>query len=163
VTTEGQPSRSSAAVGLIYGLTAVGSLLWLGGIFLAPYLRSHSSPGQGLIYFLYSPFCHQIPARCFHVFGAPLAVCARCAGIYSGFFVGVGLYPLWRGFHRVELPASKVFILMSLPIVLDSAGNFLRLWQTSNWVRLATGILWGVILPLYLITGLADLVTSRRK
>ena len=45
---------------------------------------------------------------------------------------------------------------MSLPIVADTAANFLSLWMTGDWLRFATGVLWGTILPYYFIPGLAD-------
>lgn len=148
---------------IIYISTAIGTVAWLGAIFWAPYLRSHSSPWQGLIYAIFTPVCHQIPSRSFYFFGQPLAVCARCLGIYSGFFIGVALYPFLRGFRRAALPQTKIFILVSLSIVMDTLGNFARLWETLNEVRFATGLLWGAILPFYFITGLADLALSRRK
>jgi uncharacterized membrane protein len=155
--------RVNKTILLIYCFTAIGTAVWLGAIFWAPYLRSHSSPWQGLIYAIFSPFCHQIPSRSFHFLDQPLAVCARCLGIYSGFFIGVSLYPFLRGFRRVALPQTKIFILVSLPIVTDTLGNFARLWETPNEVRFVTGLLWGTILPFYFITGLADLALSRRK
>jgi len=143
--------------------TTGASLIWLGGILLAPYLRSRSSPWARLAYFVYSPVCHQIMDRSFSCFGQPLAVCARCTGIYLGFLFGLALYPFLRGWRRLSLPSGRVFYLLSAPIVLDTAANFFRLWDTANAVRLATGIIWGTILPFYLITGIADLIISRKK
>ena len=148
---------------LTYLITTIAYSLWLGGILLAPYLRSRSSPWSGLAYAVYSPICHQVAARSLLCFGHPLAVCARCTGIYLGFFLGLGLYPLLRGWQRLSLPAGRVFFFISAPIMLDTAANFLRLWQTSNGVRLATGFVWGTILPFYFITGIADLIISRKK
>lgn len=148
---------------IIYVFTAISAAAWLATAFWAPYLRSHSSPWQGFIYSIFSPVCHQIASRSFYFLGQPLAVCARCLGIYSGVIIGVVLYPFLRGFRRVALPQTKIFILVSLPIVMDTLGNFARLWETLNEVRFATGLLWGAILPFYFITGLADLALSRRK
>jgi uncharacterized membrane protein len=148
---------------LTFLITAMAYSLWLGGILLAPYLRSRSSPWSGLAYAVYSPVCHQVAGRSLLCFGQPLAVCARCTGIYLGFLLGLGLYPLLRGWRRISLPAGRVFIIVSAPIMLDTAGNFLRLWQTPNAVRLATGVFWGTILPFYFIAGIADLFISRQK
>jgi putative Holliday junction resolvase len=36
---------------------------------------------------------------------------------------------------------------------LDTAANFLRFWNTGAAVRLATGVLWGTILPFYFYSG----------
>jgi uncharacterized membrane protein len=156
------PPRAAAPILLAYAATAIGILLWMGGIFLAPYLRARSSPWQSLAYAVFKPVCHQIPSRSFYRFGAPLAVCARCLGIYSGFLIGVFLYPLVRGFRRLALPQARVFLLASLPIVLDTLGNFFQLWNTSNSVRMVIGIVWGIPLPFYVITGIADLFLAHR-
>jgi uncharacterized membrane protein len=150
------------AVFWTYILTSLGAAAWFGGIFLAPYLRSRSSSWQALIYAVYTPVCHQVASRCFRFLGHPLAVCARCSGIYLGFLAGLGLYVLRRGFRRVQLPTTRAFLATSVPIVLDTLGNFLGLWSTANAVRFATGILWGTILPFYFITGIAELVLARK-
>jgi uncharacterized membrane protein len=148
---------------LIYFLTLLGILVWIGAIFLAPYLKSHSKAWNIFVYAIFSPICHQVPSRSFFFFGYPLAVCGRCLGIYSGFFFGVGLYPFVRGFSAVSLPKTRIFILISLPIVTDTAGNFLNLWNSPNLARFATGFLWGTILPFYFITGLVDLFRDFRQ
>lgn len=141
---------------LVYFSTLTGIIIWLGVIFLAPYLKSRSSGLNIFTYALFSPFCHQISSRSFFIFGYPLAVCARCLGIYFGFLGGTGLFPLLRGFSNPALPKTRTFIIISLPMTVDLLGNLLRLWRTSNWLRFSTGFIWGVILPFYFILGLVD-------
>ncbi|MEW5901924.1 MAG: DUF2085 domain-containing protein [Acidobacteriota bacterium] len=156
---DASPGRNSVLI-LIYVLTGLGTVLWMSGIFLAPYVASQGSPLRSVAYAVYSNVCHQIPARSFQAFGQPLAVCARCLGIYAGFLFGVGLYPFVWGFRRLSLPETKVFVFISLPVALDTASNFLGLWGSPNGLRFTTGLLWGAILPFYFITGLADLVLT---
>jgi len=148
---------------LTYVLTAIGIGAWLAAIFWAPYLRSHSRPGARLVYSVFSPVCHQLSSRSFHIFGQPLAVCARCLGIYAGFFIGVSLYPFLRGFDEASLPRTSIFMLISFPIVTDTLGNLIGLWETSNAARFGIGLLWGSLLPFYFITGLADLLQNIGK
>jgi uncharacterized membrane protein len=148
---------------LVYLATLTGVLAWLGAIGLAPYLKSRGVPLGRFIYACFSPVCHQIPARSFLAWGYPLAVCARCLGIYSGFLAGMALYPMLRGFSTVRLPKTKNFLAVTVPIAVDTAGNFFRFWATSNVLRLATGFLWGTILPFYLMTGLAELALKDKK
>src|SRR3990170_3560751 len=105
---------------LAFLVTTMAHLLWLGGILLAPYLRSRSSPWSGLAYAVYSPVCHQVAGRSLRCFGEPLAVCTRCTGIYLGFLLGLGLYPFLRGWRRLSLPAPRIFFFVSGPIVLDT-------------------------------------------
>jgi uncharacterized membrane protein len=148
---------------LIYIFTLTGIIIWIGTIFLAPYLKSQSSPFSGFIYAVFSPTCHQISSRCFYAFGYPVAVCARCLGIYSGFLFGTLFYPVVKGSSAPTLPKARIFILLSIPIVLDAAGNLLNIWTSSDWARFLTGLLWGLILPFYFLAGLTDYLLRRRE
>jgi uncharacterized membrane protein len=160
---EANSSEPRRTIFLTYLVTTIAFLLWLGGLVLAPYLRSQASPWAGLVYSFYSPVCHQAADRSLLCFGQPLAVCARCTGIYLGFWLGLAFYPILRGWRRLSLPSARAFLIVSAPIVLDTAANFLKLWRTPTAVRLATGVLWGTILPFYFVPGMADLFLSRRK
>lgn len=57
---------------------------------LAPLAASRPHGGAVVFGFAYgvyaigSVICHQIPARSFHLWAAPMPVCARCTGIYLG-------------------------------------------------------------------------------
>lgn len=148
---------------LIYSVTLIGILAWIGLIFLAPYLKSQSSPFSGFVYTIFSPTCHQIPSRCFYAFGHPLAVCARCLGIYCGFLLGILIFPFMQGFDSPALPKAKTFVLLSIPIALDAAVNLLGVWTSPDWVRFLTGIVWGLILPFYYLAGLSDFFLNRKK
>jgi uncharacterized membrane protein len=155
------PSRRKIV--FVYGLTAAGTLAWLAGIFLVPYLRAQGVRWAGLVQAVYSPVCHQLPSRSFLAWGFPLGVCARCLGIYLGFAAGLALYPVLRGFRGVRLPDTKVFLAVSAPIVIDTAAAFLGIWDSPGPGRLALGFLWGSILPYYLITGFAELTFRCRQ
>lgn len=148
---------------LVYCLTLGGIIIWLAVIFLAPYLRSQDSSLSVFAYLVFTPICHQIPSRSFHLFGEPLAVCARCLGIYFGALGGTGLYPLINGFSKLDLPKVRTFILVSLPIITDAGGNFLHLWISSHWIRFMIGFLWGLILPFYFIVGVSDFALKRAQ
>jgi uncharacterized membrane protein len=140
----------------VYLFSLIGIFIWLGIIFLAPYLRNHNSGWNVLFYSILSPVCHQIPSRSFFLFGYPLAVCGRCLGIYFGFIIGTLMYPLLKGLSNTTLPKTKTFILFSLPIIFDTLGNFLRIWMTPNLPRFIIGFLWGLIFPFYFIPGITD-------
>lgn len=148
---------------LIYSITLTGILAWIAVIFLAPYLESQSSPLSGFIYTIFSPTCHQIPSRCFYAFGHPLAVCARCLGIYCGFLLGILIFPFIQGLGSPAMPKAKTFILLSIPIALDAAVNLFGIWTSPDWVRFLTGIVWGLILPFYYLAGLSDFFLNRKR
>lgn len=140
--------------GLIYGLTVAGSAMWLASLALAPYLRSRGVRLNALIYAVFAPTCHQIPSRCFHLWGFPMAVCGRCTGIYAGFLAGLLAVPWLVGLARVRMPRPFVFIALTAPVGADALGNFFGLWSTGIWLRFATGAIWGAMLPFYLLAGL---------
>lgn len=147
---------------IVYFFTLAGIIVWLGLIFLAPLLRYLDSPFHAVIYAAFAPTCHQEPSRCFFIFSYPLAVCARCLGIYGGFFLGTISFPFISNSKKPELPTNRIFFLFSFPIVTDTAGNFLGLWSTSGVLRLISGLIWGVILPYYFITGIFEAFDKKR-
>ena len=155
--------RNERRLIFIYVLTLAGILIWLAAIILAPWLRSRSSGLSPYLYACFSPLCHQVPGRSFELFGFPLAVCARCLGIYVGFFGGMVLYPVRRDFAGVRLPRTAFLLAVSAPIVFDTAANLLGLWGTPNLVRFFLGFLLGLILPFYFLTGLGELAFEVHK
>ncbi len=66
-------------------------LLWstalLAAIVAAPLAASSARPEAWFLYQAFAPFCHQIPQRSWEIQGYPLAVCARCCGVYGGLFL----------------------------------------------------------------------------
>ncbi|MBA7705236.1 hypothetical protein ES703_114060 [subsurface metagenome] len=68
--------------------------------------------------------CHQIPERCFSISGKPIAVCARCLGIYLGIVFGKFYFPRFRWLFWLMLSISVPEIAMKL-IGIDSP-NFIR-------------------------------------
>lgn len=155
---------SSGLIIAVFLLTVAGTILWLTAIFLAPYLAARGD-GQAarLIYGAFSPVCHQIPERSFLFRGYPLAVCGRCLGIYVGFAAGLALYPLLRGFRKLGLPSARLIILATIPMALDAIAGILGIWASPMGVRFATGIAWGTLLPFCFVTGVADLLISRKE
>ena len=144
---------------LLYVLTLIGSGIWLAALPAAPFLLERSPKAAGFIYACFSPVCHQEPARSFILFGHPLAVCARCFGIYAGFTAGALLVPFRRGFSTLPAPRLRALILASAPIAVDTAANWLGLWNTGNWPRFGLGFLWGTVLPSFFIAGVGEWLT----
>ncbi len=159
---QSNPAPSSKAFRRTAYFTLAGAAIWLALIFLAPLLRFVDSRWHVLIYTIFSPTCHQIESRCFLVFGFPLAVCARCLGIYMGFLFGVLLFLKESPFPPL-LPRTKTFVLVTCPLVLDSLGNLLGIWQSPHLLRLGVGALWGSLLPYYFVLGLTDAFSKRSR
>ncbi len=129
----------------------------------APLLMARGRRSALLLYAVFSPLCHQDPGRSFSLAGFPLAVCARCAGIYLGAFLGLAARPLVRPLTDLRPPRTPVFLAVSLPLAVDAVGNLLGLWRSPGLLRFAVGLLWGPILPFYLLAGLGSLFASGRE
>jgi hypothetical protein len=130
---------------------------WWAGILLATLVASRpqaqaSSAGYAFALVVYaagSLICHQRPERSFHLLGAQMPVCARCAGIYAGAAVAASVS--WLGTVRAarHLPrldrgrATRALLVSALPAV----STLLYEWTTGltpgNWMRLASGALLG--------------------
>ncbi len=145
----------------VYFLTLTGIIFWISLVFLAPFLKNHSSEYSHLFYSIFSPICHQIKSRSFYAFGYPLSVCARCLGIYTGFLLGTIIYPFINGFSSFRLPKRMYFFIFSIPILTDAAGNILNIWNSCNIIRLIIGMVWGIILPFYFIYGITEAIINQ--
>jgi uncharacterized membrane protein len=121
---------------------------WPVGIMLATVVASRpqsqvSTAGYAFALAMYaagSLICHQRPERSFHLLGAQMPVCARCAGLYAGTAVAAIVLWLKRPLTgRFSIGARRLLLGCALP----TAATLLYEWTTGqapgNWVRLASG------------------------
>ncbi|HWS99115.1 MAG TPA: DUF2085 domain-containing protein [Pyrinomonadaceae bacterium] len=152
------PHPSSLIPHLVWAVAAAFVLGFVSLVMVAPVARAH---GHSLsAFFLYEMFgrvCHQIPERAFQLAGYPLAVCARCTGIYFGFAGVVLFYPLVRSLGRTDAPGRKWLLWAAVPTALDFALGFFGVWENTHWSRALTGALLGAVAALYVVPGLVDL------
>ncbi len=104
-----------------YWLLVVGSAVWLGLAFLAPWAMGRGWPGAGLLYAVFDPVCHQMPGRSFYCFGSPLAACHRCLGLYAGFTAGLLLLPYLHRLRELLLATPRRALLFFVPMAIDWA------------------------------------------
>ena len=129
---------------------------WLALVVVAPTLPV---PIAGLLYLAGSFICHQLPERSFHLFGAQLAACARCVGIYAGVAAGLGVQALGFGNARA-MSARRLRVALvagALPTSVTVALEWLALWQPSNAVRASAGLTLGVALAFVVVEAAARL------
>lgn len=115
-----------------------------------PYLWTHGVPAAALA--LRSGFafvCHQRPERSFWLFGAPVAVCARCLGVYVGAAIGL----LVRASRRF---AMRALIIVAAANVIDGAAEFAGLH--GNWmvVRFSLGLALGAAGAMVIAASVAE-------
>ena len=136
---------------------ASGTALFLAVIALAPWARAHGHDFvASSIYRGFSVACHQIPERSFQVSGFPLAVCARCFGLYAGAAAGIFLYPLARSLKRRDTPSRGWLLAAALPTTIDFALGFFGIWENTHTSRFVTASLLGVVVAFYIVPGVLD-------
>lgn len=115
----------------------------------------------GAVYKFFSFLCHQQAERSYLLLGNPIAVCARCFGVYFGLFIGFFIYPMFRRIDDVE-PPSKLWLLLSLiPIGLDWTLGFCGILENTHLSRFATGTILGIACSIYLIPAFVDVAKHR--
>jgi|GEM_PF-5580863 uncharacterized membrane protein len=102
-----------------YWLLTAGCFLWLAAVFFAAYARGQGLGGFGVLYGCFGSVCHQIPERSFSAFGAVLPVCHRCLGLYTGFTVGLLVFPYLHRWRAWLLGNPRWVLLFIAPMFVD--------------------------------------------
>ena len=141
---------------MIVPLLALLATGWLVLLVAAPILPV---PIAGALYALGSHICHQRPDRSFHLLGAQLPVCARCAGIYAGAALGASAAALGARFREfaTQSSARAILFLGAVPTGLTLALEWTGLWTGSNAVRAAAGLPLGVASAFVVVQAAATL------
>ena len=115
------------------------------------------------IYRLYGILCHQIPERSFWILGNPVAVCARCLGIYVGLFLGAIGFSLFRKL-RYGSPISPLLVIAALmPLGIDWSLTYFGFWENTDLSRFATGSILGISCGLTLTQSVISLASDDKK
>ena len=142
------------------------SIGWCGLLLGAPYLSQGSlfmRRTSALIQFFFSPICHQLPSRSFHLAGQALPVCARCTGIYTGFFAGIVLSVIAGRFKKVWIP-SRWPLCAALAITgLEVLLSHLHLFVSTMMTRCLTGALLGSVVAFYVLAAVYQTVCHGRN
>jgi uncharacterized membrane protein len=112
-------------------------LAFAAAVVAAPFLLTHGFLALGLALERgFAIVCHQRPERSFWMFGAEVAVCSRCLGIYLGSALGL----LFRTSRRIAL---RLLIAAAALNFLDATTESVGLH--GNWltVRFVFGLLLG--------------------
>ena len=87
--------------------------------------------------------CHQKAERSFFINENEMPFCSRCTAIWLGIAIGLG----FMIFYQIQLNEKFIFaILLSIiPIGVDGLGQLFGFWESTNIVRVITGLLIGVV------------------
>lgn len=142
------------AWGAIFGV----AFAWILLIVATPVAKANGFESfSDSIYTFYSYLCHQITWRSYHVAEYPFAVCARCFGFYAGFFVGLGVYPLFRSpVNTDSFPRSWLFLAM-IPMAIDWSLGFFEIWENTHFSRLLSGGILGAACAFFIVPALVEI------
>jgi len=141
----------------IYIIVSLLVILWCAGILSAPLLRHADLNGSAdIVYSFFSRICHQVDARSFHIDGEKFGVCIRCSAIYFGFLAVLLLMPFLGAFKRTRIPKPMLMIAVIIPMFIDVVLNDTGLHASTTMTRIATGLLFGSVLPWYIVPVLIE-------
>ena len=109
-----------------------------------------------LILFVYERICHGIDERSIYIDGKPMAVCARCLGIYAGYVLGLIVYPFFRRVSSTNLPQRRWLILAMVPMGIDVLLSLLGFFDNTHLTRTLTGLIAGAAGAFYTLPGLVS-------
>ncbi|MEA2465837.1 MAG: hypothetical protein QOJ98_3584 [Acidobacteriota bacterium] len=99
---------------------------------------------------LFRTLCHGKPERCLELFHVPMPVCARCAAIYAGILGGLALFRL---IPRLREKTMRVVAFAALaPLALDGLTQLAGLRESTNELRMATGVIAGLAFGLWILS-----------
>ncbi len=148
---------------IMWSLVVVGALFFVGLLVAAPLAQANGLQWFSFaVYEAFSHVCHQTPERSFYIAGYPLAVCARCTGLYVGFAAAVAFYPVMTSLKRTHAPERKWLFIAAAPLAIDFALGFFGIWENSHLSRLLTGALLGAVSVFFILPGLVQLSLYQR-
>ena len=136
--------------------------LYAGLPWLSPLAKWSGHPLVGeLLFRLYTPLCHQIPARSFFFCGHQVAFCHRCAAMYTSIVAAGLLFALLR--RRIRPISLKTAGLLLVPMLIDGGTHLVddvlalglrgggdAIGTPNFWLRMITGALVGLAALLFL-------------
>ncbi len=143
-------------------LVTILAIVFVAGIVAAPLLESSGHAAGDWLRFAYSPTCHQMPERSLSVAEQPMAVCARCSGLYLGGLIGLLAALPWIQRIRPRL-TRWLFFAAVVPTLIDALLPWIGLPGLSNVPRLVLAVPAGLVAGLFLAAGIVDLVTRDRS
>jgi uncharacterized membrane protein len=102
--------------------------------------------------------CHQLPERSLFIGGYQLPVCARDTGTMLGFGLVLTYYLARNRWKRARLPDVAVLVAAGIGFALfafDGLSSYIGLRDTSNEIRLISGLGFGLSLGLMMLTVLS--------
>ncbi len=140
---------------------AAAALLFTVLLVTAPVLQQNGSVLGWVVRATGSTFCHQDDGRSFSILGVPLAVCARCTGLYAGGVIGLlagGLGSAW-----LRPAPRKTFFVLITPTLVDAVLPFIGFLGYSglaNLPRMLISLPAGAVCGWFLAIAVGEIVSG---
>jgi uncharacterized membrane protein len=105
--------------------------------------------------------CHQKAERSFFINGNQMPFCSRCTAIWLGIVIGLCLMIFYK-FNLNEKFLYLIFIGI-VPIGIDGVGQLLQLWESTNIIRIITGILIGIVCGIAIAIIIDEILSLRES
>lgn len=105
--------------------------------------------------------CHGIERRCFVMWDVPMPICSRCVGIYAGMLAALALFATVAALRPKFIPTVLLVILVA-PLALDGVSQAFGVRESTNALRLATGLIAGFAFMFWAITRIEVSARERR-
>ncbi|MDR0912764.1 MAG: DUF2085 domain-containing protein [Methanobrevibacter sp.] len=103
--------------------------------------------------------CHQRKDRSFKIKNHYFPLCSRCTGIYLSLFLFLIIFLVLNLKLNYDLPSNCKLIgfLLLIPMAIDGISQYLNWRESTNILRLITGILAGLGLAILILSILESL------
>ena len=146
-------SKSRSTLAFCWGWWTFVPIALLGAALAAPYFSTHGFVILGFALERgFALVCHQRPERSFWLFGAPVAVCARCLGIYIGAAIGLLLRTSRQLALRILIAAVAINAIDAVAELASLHGN----WMI---VRFVVGLILGAAGALLIMSSMPAVAT----
>lgn len=94
------------------------------------------------VYAIGDRLCHQRADRSFFINENQMPFCSRCTAIFFGISIGLLIISLLN----VPLDERFIFIIIlsMVPIGIDGLGQLFGFWESTNLIRVITGLIIGI-------------------
>jgi len=146
-----KPETGNYKRSFLWGIFLGMSMLVL-AVFLPVLAHFFGGEWGHLSYLAFGDLCHQQIDRSLQFAGVPLAVCARCLGIYIGIWVGIVWAFLTRQNHtELTKHLPKLLLFFVVLNILQWGIEYTLGYLSANSIRFVVGMLPGGALSVYII------------
>ncbi len=83
--------------------------------------------------------------------GYKIPVCSRDVAIYLAMLVGLIILPFIRKIETEDWPNKWILVAAAMPTAVDGFTQLFGLRESTNFLRLITGAIIGIVLPFYIL------------